>query len=71
VINQGDFLWEHAVTTGVIAKTIVSPLITFRVALIAAAATWVENQRTSDRSRNSRREAAVTFKSPSRDAQTP
>jgi len=70
-INQGDLWWEHSVTAGVIAKTIVSPLITFSVALISAAATWVEKQRSVESSRSGRspqlrdrREEALTSKSP-------
>jgi hypothetical protein len=46
VINQGDFWWRHDVDGVVIAKTIVSPLVTFSVALLSAAATWIERQRT-------------------------
>jgi hypothetical protein len=41
-INQGDFWWGHAVNGVVIAKTIISPLITMSVALVSAASTYVE-----------------------------
>jgi hypothetical protein len=42
VINQGDFWMRHAVDAAVIAKTIVSPLVTFSVALFSAAAMHME-----------------------------
>jgi len=45
VINQGDFWLSHAVTATVITKTIVSPLVTFSVALISAAGMYVEKTR--------------------------
>jgi hypothetical protein len=41
-VNQGDVWLRHAVTTEVIAKTIVSPLIGFILVLVAAAETWVQ-----------------------------
>ncbi len=46
VINQGDFWWHHEVNGVVITKTIVSPIVTFSVALLSAAATFIERQRT-------------------------
>ena len=45
VINQGDVWWQGEATSLTLAKTVISPLITFSVALIAAAGTWVEKQR--------------------------
>lgn len=42
IINQGDVWLAHSETAGTIAKTIVSPLITFSVALVSAAATYVD-----------------------------
>lgn len=45
IINQGDVWWHHQATGLTLAKTIVSPLVTFSVALASAAATWVEKQR--------------------------
>jgi len=42
VINQGDLWWRDAVNGVVVTKTIVSPLVTFGVALISAAATQVD-----------------------------
>jgi len=55
IINQGDVWWSGQATGLTLAKTIISPLVTFSVALIAAAGTWVEKQR-SDSSRADRRE---------------
>ena len=46
IINQGDFWWRHAVDGAVVAKTIISPLVTFSVALLSAAATYVQRKRT-------------------------
>lgn len=45
IINQGDVWWQHQATGLTLAKTIISPLVTFSVALASAAATWVEKQR--------------------------
>ena len=42
LINQGDVWMAHAETAGTVVKTIVSPLVTFGVALVSAAATCVE-----------------------------
>ena len=42
LINQGDVWLSHAVNAAVIAKTIVSPLVTFSVALVSAAGMYVE-----------------------------
>jgi hypothetical protein len=47
VINQGDFWWRHAVDGVVLTKSIVSPLVTFSVALMSAAATYVEKSRST------------------------
>jgi hypothetical protein len=47
LINQGDVWWAHHADGLTVAKTIISPLVTFSVALISAAATWVEKQRHS------------------------
>lgn len=45
VINQGDVWLRHEQTAGTVVKTLVSPLVTFSVALISAAGVWVEQQR--------------------------
>lgn len=45
VINQGDVWLRHEETVGTVIKTLVSPLVTFSVALISAAGVWVEQQR--------------------------
>ncbi len=45
VINQGDVWLRHEQTVGTVIKTLVSPLVTFSVALISAAGVWVEQQR--------------------------
>lgn len=45
VLNQGDLWLRHAVNGAVIAKTIISPLVTFTVALISAAGNEVENRK--------------------------
>jgi hypothetical protein len=42
VIKQGDIWHNHAVNSAVVAKTIVSPLVTFSVALISAAGMYLE-----------------------------
>jgi len=47
VINQGDVWWNGQATGLTLTKTIVSPLVTFSVALVAAAGTWVEKQRSA------------------------
>lgn len=44
VINQGDYWLNHAVTGAVLAKTIISPLVTISVALISAAGMHVEKR---------------------------
>jgi hypothetical protein len=44
VINQGDFWMNHAVDGAVLAKTIISPLVTISVALISAAGMHVEKR---------------------------
>lgn len=48
VINQGDVWLRHEETLGTVAKTIVSPLVTFSVALISATGVWVERQRSAN-----------------------
>ncbi|HWN93958.1 MAG TPA: hypothetical protein VNT99_02905 [Methylomirabilota bacterium] len=48
VINQGDVWLRHEETFATVAKTIVSPLVTFSVALISAAGVWVERQRSAN-----------------------
>lgn len=45
VINQGDVWVRHEQTAGTVVKTLVSPLVTFSVALISAAGVWVEQRR--------------------------
>lgn len=47
IINQGDIWWHHHANGLVIAKTVISPLVTFSVALLSAAATWVEKHQTN------------------------
>ncbi len=42
IINQGDVWLAHGETAGTIAKTIISPVVTFAVALVSAAATYVD-----------------------------
>lgn len=41
-INQGDHWASGAVSSGVVVKSILSPLIGFALALVSAAATWVQ-----------------------------
>ena len=48
VLNQGDYWLHHAVNTTIIVKTIISPLITFSVALASAASTWVDKHFTTN-----------------------
>ncbi|HEY1170885.1 MAG TPA: hypothetical protein VGH19_05900 [Verrucomicrobiae bacterium] len=48
IINQGDVWYHHQATGLTLFKTIVSPLVTSSVALVAAAATWVERQRETE-----------------------
>ncbi len=45
IINQGDYWLNHAVSPMVAIKTLLTPLITFSVALVSAAATHVEKNR--------------------------
>lgn len=45
VINQGDVWLRHEQTAGTVIKTLISPLVTFSVALISAAGVWVEGRR--------------------------
>jgi hypothetical protein len=42
-LNQGDHWLRHEIDTAVIVKTILSPLISFAIALISAAATYAGN----------------------------
>jgi hypothetical protein len=42
IINQGDVWLAHSETIGTVIKTIFSPLVTFAVALVSAAATYVD-----------------------------
>ena len=42
IINQGDVWLADNETFGTVVKTVVSPLITFSVALVSAAATYVD-----------------------------
>lgn len=42
IVNQGNHWLQHAVTTEVVVKTIVSPLIGFTLVLLTSAATWVQ-----------------------------
>jgi hypothetical protein len=44
VINQGDVWWSHQANGLTFVKTVISPLVTFSVAFVSAAATWVEKQ---------------------------
>ena len=41
-VNQGDHWLQHAISPGVVVKTIVSPLIGFTLVLLTSAATWVQ-----------------------------
>lgn len=45
-INQGDHWITGAISPGVIAKTIISPLVGLGLALASAAGTWVDRQTT-------------------------
>jgi hypothetical protein len=45
IINHGDYWLNQAVSPSVAVKTLLTPLITFSVALVSAAATHVEKQR--------------------------
>lgn len=51
VINQGDFWWRGEVRAAVVAKTIISPLVTFAIVLVSAAATWVDEHRGGEHGR--------------------
>lgn len=46
-LNQGDHWLRHEVTTAVVIKTILSPLISFSIAFVSSVATYVENLRRS------------------------
>ena len=41
-VNQGDHWLRHEVGTGVVVKTMVSPLIGLVLVLFTSAATWVQ-----------------------------
>ena len=45
IINQGDARLANEETPGTVVKTIVSPPVTFSVALVSAAATYVEKSK--------------------------
>ncbi len=45
IINQGDYWLSHAVSPSVAVKSLLTPLITFSVALVSAATTYVEKHR--------------------------
>jgi hypothetical protein len=47
-LNQGDYWVTHTVNGTILAKTIISPLLTFSVALASSAGTWVEKNFTSN-----------------------
>jgi hypothetical protein len=42
-LNQGDHWLQGHITTGVVIKTILSPLLSFGIAFASAAATHVDN----------------------------
>jgi hypothetical protein len=44
ILNQGDVWYYHQATGLTLFKTLISPLVTSSVALVSAAATWVEKQ---------------------------
>jgi hypothetical protein len=44
-LNQGDHWLRHEVNAAVVIKTILSPLVSFSIAFVSAAATHVENLR--------------------------
>jgi hypothetical protein len=48
VLNQGDVWYHHQATGLTLFKTLISPLVTSSVALVSAAATWVEKQSEND-----------------------
>jgi hypothetical protein len=45
LINQGEFWLQHRVTGIVAIKTVVTPLVTFSVALLSAAGFYVDRNR--------------------------
>jgi hypothetical protein len=45
IINQGDYWLSHALSPEVAFKSLLTPLITFSVALVSAATTYVEKHR--------------------------
>ena len=42
-LNQGDHWLRHELSAGVIVKSILSPLLSFSIAFVSAAGTYVEN----------------------------
>jgi len=42
VVNQGDVWLHHAETAGTVLKTILSPVISLMLVLVAAAEMWVQ-----------------------------
>jgi hypothetical protein len=42
-LNQGDHWLRHEVDAAVVAKTVLSPLLSFAIAFTSAASTYVEN----------------------------
>lgn len=49
VINQGDLWWQQRADGVVLVKTLLSPFITFSVAWLSAAATWIEQHQNRER----------------------
>jgi len=43
LVNQGDVWYRHAASTGVIMKTIASPLIGLTLVFLTSAGTWVQD----------------------------
>jgi hypothetical protein len=46
-VNQGDHWVHHEITTGVVLKSILSPLLSFSIAFASAAGTYVETSHAS------------------------
>jgi len=42
-LNQGDHWLRHEFSAGLVIKTVLSPLLSFSIALVSSAATHVEN----------------------------
>lgn len=49
VLNQGNYWMQGTVTTEIVVKTIMTPLVTFAVALYAALETQVQQLRAVDK----------------------